>query len=226
MKDRKDIKIFVLVIVICALLGLTLAYAALSQNLTINGTATVEKSDWDVRLVEEGMRQETRGDAVITSAPTISSDGKSVDLNVSLKKPDDVATFFFKIVNNGDIDARLNDIYINGYSSKEIDEITQDPNFDYSNPDSWDEKLKSYAKSICGSADFNNDGSTSMDECKKAFEYLYSAYSTGRNGIMEIPAKGSDQVMYSLGFHYDATDLPGIDLEYKFNVSYEFVQDN
>ena len=48
-KERR-IKVLSLVALIVAVLGLTVAFASLSQMLTINGTATVDAASWDVHF--------------------------------------------------------------------------------------------------------------------------------------------------------------------------------
>ena len=47
MEKERRIKTLSLVALIVAVLGLTVAFAALSQTLTINGTASINSATWD-----------------------------------------------------------------------------------------------------------------------------------------------------------------------------------
>ena len=50
MEKQRKIKIISVAALIVAVLGLTVAFAALSQTLTINGAANVNTATWDVHL--------------------------------------------------------------------------------------------------------------------------------------------------------------------------------
>ncbi len=105
MEKERKIKTLSLVALIVAVLGLTVAFAALSQTLTINGTASVDAAEWDVHF-ENLTEVYVRGSAEVLSEPVIGNDGKSIkNLQVSLKKPGDVVKYKFDIVNKGTIDA-------------------------------------------------------------------------------------------------------------------------
>lgn len=85
------------------LIGITVAYATLSQQLTINGTAKVASTKWDIHFsdkktgVEEGYAE--KGDFAKTSATTL---GGNLG---TLKAPGDKITYTFDIENAGDINA-------------------------------------------------------------------------------------------------------------------------
>ena len=50
MEKTRQIKIISLCALLVAVLGLTVAFAALSQTLTINGSATVNTASWDIHF--------------------------------------------------------------------------------------------------------------------------------------------------------------------------------
>ena len=101
-KERK-IKTLSLVALIVAVLGLTIAFAALSQTLTINGTASVDAAKWDIHF-ENLSEPVITGDAFEIMSPTM--EGTSIsNINVSLTKPGDSITYEFDVVNNGTVDA-------------------------------------------------------------------------------------------------------------------------
>ena len=85
------------------LIGITVAYAALTQQLTINGTAKVASTKWDIHFsdkktgVAEGYAE--TGDFAKTSATTL---GGNLG---TLKAPGDKITYTFDIENAGDINA-------------------------------------------------------------------------------------------------------------------------
>lgn len=102
--------IIVLCVTISAIFGIV--YAAFTQNLTINGKATVKKSSWSIKFSNLGTVQKT-GSAAQVTAPTINTnDTKISEYSVSLTKPGDSITYTFDVVNDGDYDAKLSTITI------------------------------------------------------------------------------------------------------------------
>ncbi len=114
MEKERKIKTLSLVALIVAVIGLTVAFAALSQTLTINGTAKVNTATWDIHF-ESLSEASLTGDASVTTAPTINV-GKdeaakpNTDISnfeVVLTKPGDSVTYTFDVTNAGTIDATL-----------------------------------------------------------------------------------------------------------------------
>ena len=118
-KDRKY-TILIILIVTLSLVGIGIAFAAFSQTLTINGSAEVEASKWQV--VFEGVTSASTIDAPTTSGtaseitrPTIKSNDTEISTySVSLKTPGDSITYNFKIHNKGDYAANLSSLTISG----------------------------------------------------------------------------------------------------------------
>ena len=110
-KERKT-KTLATVALIVAVLGLTVAFAAMSTTLTINGTAEVNTASWDIHF-ENLSSAVTTGDATETTAPTIQTGADSKpntkigDFKIQLTKPGDSVTYTFDVVNDGTIDAKL-----------------------------------------------------------------------------------------------------------------------
>ena len=115
-KGRKT-KAVAIVALIVAVLGLTVAFAALSTTLTINGTAEVNTATWDIHF-ENLSSAVTTGDATETTAPTIQVGADSKpntkigDFKVQLTKPGDSVTYTFDVKNTGTIDATLGTLTI------------------------------------------------------------------------------------------------------------------
>jgi len=106
MEKTRKIKIISLCALLVAVLGLTVAFAALSQTLTINGSAAVDAASWDIHFEKtSGKETEVKGAATFTE-PTLS--GTTIEnFSATLTKPGDSVTYYFDIVNNGTIDAQI-----------------------------------------------------------------------------------------------------------------------
>ena len=109
MEKERKIKTLSLVALIVAILGLTVAFAALSQTLTINGTASINSATWDIHF--ENLVRSTKGDATINGEPTLNSTTIS-GIDVTLTKPNDGVVFLVDIVNDGTIDAKVESIEV------------------------------------------------------------------------------------------------------------------
>ncbi len=115
MEKERKIKTLSFVALIVAVLGLTVAFAALSQTLTINGNATVDTATWDIHFANLSSGA-TTGGASVTTEPTIKADsnGKEStvigDYDVVLTKPGDSITYTFDVTNAGTVDATLSSL--------------------------------------------------------------------------------------------------------------------
>lgn len=119
MEKEGKIKVLSLVALIVAVLGLTIAFAALSQTLTINGTASVNAANWDVRFesldgtynVSPELSRTDESGSLYAENLEISEDGSTANVvGVLLGRPGDYATYDFKISNKGTIDAKISNI--------------------------------------------------------------------------------------------------------------------
>ena len=100
------------IIAICiAVVGLSIAYASLSETLNISGTATVEGNQWSVHFVEGTLSEAAKvGHASVPSPDPITLGLTSVTLhNVTLVTPGDEVSYTFDVTNDGDLDAILGD---------------------------------------------------------------------------------------------------------------------
>ena len=104
MEKTRKIKIISLCALLVAVLGLTVAFASLSQTLTINGSAAVNAASWDIHFEKtSGKETEVKGAATFTE-PTLNGT-KIENFSTTLTKPGDSVTYYFDIVNNGTVDA-------------------------------------------------------------------------------------------------------------------------
>ena len=109
MEKERKIRILSIGALLVAIIGLTVAFAAMSRTLIINGTATVDSAKWDIHF-ENPLLKSKKGDAREVSAPVISEDGGDLTLKVGLRKPQDEIVYNVDVVNDGDIDAEITKI--------------------------------------------------------------------------------------------------------------------
>ena len=109
MEKERKVKTLSLVALIVAVLGLTVAFAALSQTLTINGTASVNAATWDIHF--ENLDKEIQGDASFNSEPVL--DGTKIsNINGTLTKPGDMLNIEVDISNKGTINAKISSVEV------------------------------------------------------------------------------------------------------------------
>ena len=125
--DNKVKNVLLLVLVI-GLVGMTSAYALLSQNLQISSSATVTGGSWDVYIdnfsgphyssSRYGNTSASTGAtataaASVTKTPTVKTTSIS-GIEVSFSKPKVEIYYSFKLVNAGTIDAKLDSYSLSG----------------------------------------------------------------------------------------------------------------
>ncbi len=107
MKSEFRIQVLAVLAIVISITALTIGFAAFSSTLTIEGTATVEASSWDVHF-ENLAQVALTGDAEEITAPTINTNDAVIsDYDVVLKTPGDSVTYTFDVVNDGSYDAIL-----------------------------------------------------------------------------------------------------------------------
>jgi len=112
-KTKKRGVFFVVAIALVAIVGI--AYAALTQQLNINGTGTLKGSDWNIHFanvaaagVPSGSSTATGGTAVATLTNTAGIESTLITISGgTLALPGDSIVYTFDIVNDGTIDATL-----------------------------------------------------------------------------------------------------------------------
>lgn len=109
MEKERKIKTLSLVALVVAVLGLTVAFAALSTQLTIDGTASVSKASWDVHFENLSDPTKNGGASVgVGDGKGIQTDTTTIELpDLTFTKPGDTVTYTFDVVNRGTIDAKV-----------------------------------------------------------------------------------------------------------------------
>ena len=113
MKDnRKVLYGLVALALLLSVVGISIGFASLSQNLEIEGTAEVVPASWDIKFKNLSAAVES-GTADELSAPSLSTTSTKISgFDVQLAKPGDSVTYKFKIANDGDINAVLSDMQV------------------------------------------------------------------------------------------------------------------
>ncbi len=112
MKTDKQTKIIALVAMIIAIGGLSIAFAALNQDLTIDGSASVSQIGFKVRF-ENLVEQTPVGSVTVNTSPTISSNSAHIgDFDVAFAAPGSSVSYTATIHNAGTIDAIIDSINI------------------------------------------------------------------------------------------------------------------
>ena len=102
----KNLENIILSVLAICLIGITIAYATLSQNLDISGVATVKKGEWNIHFTKL-LTPKSEGDATAGKA-VLNGDSTVITIsNGILSAPGDKITYEFDVINEGDIDAEV-----------------------------------------------------------------------------------------------------------------------
>ena len=106
--NENRVRNVVLGVLVVSLIGLTVAYAQLTQRLNINGTAKSKSNTWDIHF--ENLKSTVTGNAVLSqdNPLTIVSNSTTISGSVgNLSLPGDSIVYTFDIANKGTISAQL-----------------------------------------------------------------------------------------------------------------------
>ena len=121
-RNERTRNIILIVLAVC-LIGITVAYATLSQNLDISGVAKVGKTSWNIHFTKvltpkaEGYAE--GGKATLNSDSTVLTVSEGI-----LKVPGDTITYVFDVINEGDLDAEVETVLTTIDSCKASDNTT------------------------------------------------------------------------------------------------------
>ena len=120
MEKERRTKALVIVVLLIVVAGLTVAFAALSTTLNINGTAYLDAAKWGIRF--ENLSSPTKiGSATTTGTAKIEETkaAEITDMNVNLMAPGDKVTYTVDLVNKGTINAKIDNIEKTVLTSKQ-----------------------------------------------------------------------------------------------------------
>ena len=109
MEKERRVKALAIVVLVIAVLGLTIAFAALSQTLTINGSAKLDASKWGLKFDNLVLAS---GNEYVEGTANIKTDDNTVieNMNVRLTTPGDKVVYTVDLVNEGTINAKIDKI--------------------------------------------------------------------------------------------------------------------
>ena len=116
-KDRKKKIITLLVIVFVT--TLSIAYAAVSRTLSINGTAKMDTANWDVHFDNLSKANLINTAEEVNEPNYADNKGTIENINVKLKNPKDEVIYTVDIVNDGTMDAEVTVTSITNFSEEE-----------------------------------------------------------------------------------------------------------
>ena len=99
MENKKKVMIAVLSVLVCVM---AVGYALLSQQLTINGTATID-STWKVEIDNIEVTSTTGDGASVSATPNVTS----ASFEATLVQPEDSVTYTVTIKNKGTLPAKV-----------------------------------------------------------------------------------------------------------------------
>ena len=111
MEKERRTKALVVVVLLIVVAGLTIAFAALSTTLNINGTAYLDAAKWGIKF--ENLSSPTKIGSATTTGTAKIEESKSAEItgiNVSLSTPGDKVTYTVDLVNKGTINAKIDNI--------------------------------------------------------------------------------------------------------------------
>ena len=105
-KTKRRAKYLLLLLILCISVG----YAILQSNLTINGTAHMNNPTWDIHWNNVQVTNGSVTGTNVTSPATIDSAKTTVSYSIKLPKPGDFYEFTVDAVNGGTIDGMIDTI--------------------------------------------------------------------------------------------------------------------
>ena len=104
----KKIGATLIAILIISIVTLTVAYAALSETLSIQGSAKVNASNWNIKLENSTSQTNSKTGTATYTTPVVN--GTTISYSVGLTKPSDTVTLYFDVLNNGDVTGEITSI--------------------------------------------------------------------------------------------------------------------
>ena len=126
MNKEKGLQTLIIAVLAIAILIMSVGFAAYSQTLNINGTATVKSANWKVHFVDTTYAEST-GSVQATSKTITDTD---VTYTVTLTKPGDFYEFSINVENAGTINAKLQSITMSALTAAQAKYLTYKLTYD------------------------------------------------------------------------------------------------
>lgn len=107
-------KTMLIITLLIGIVSMTVAYANFVSRLTIVSNAKVNASSWSIKFMNLKQKEIESGNTVVINSPARILEGSTIisGLEMVFNKPGDSVTYTFDIVNNGEIDAELNNFVL------------------------------------------------------------------------------------------------------------------
>ncbi len=106
MEKSRNYVVFGVLALVVSLVAVSLAYAGFTQNLNINGTASINSVNWNVHFENVVVGTPTGG-ATWGTQPAVVGSTTIGDYTVNFTTPGSAASFEFDVVDSGSFDARM-----------------------------------------------------------------------------------------------------------------------
>lgn len=125
-KDR-SFRSLAVIAVLVAVVGISVAFAALSQIINIDANARIPGNSttnprWSV-VLENLEPAVTQGTAVVESPAVLTNNSTTMSFGVSLKKPGDSVIYYVDVANKGEIDAKVSGITLSGITVAQANDV-------------------------------------------------------------------------------------------------------
>ena len=111
MEKERSVKLLIISILFMLIIGLTVAFAALSSSLNINGTAYLDAAKWGIKF--ENLSIPTKIGSATTTGTAKIEESKAAEItgiNVNLSIPGDKIVYTVDLVNKGTINVKIDKI--------------------------------------------------------------------------------------------------------------------
>lgn len=215
MEKERRIKILSIIALIVAVLGLTVAFAALSETLTINGTANVDAATWDIHF--ENLESSIEGDASIVGEPQLNETTIN-NINMIITKPNDTVSFSVNLKNAGTLNAKISSVNISPLCT--LTSPVESCDWD-NDGEVTEEDINKVNDNISFAVADGEDGSVlEENETLNAGQSRLIAFIFSYEKIVEIDGSYSNEDSY-----IEATELPKRDLQFNnLSITINFVQ--
>ncbi len=122
-KTKKKDRFAIFILLLILFLTVSIGYAIVSTNLTINGSTVLKRSEWNVHLENPRV---TSGSSFVQSGPTITSNGTIVSFGIALDRVNDLFELSADVYNEGTMDAKLSSFVKSGLTTEQEEYVEYD----------------------------------------------------------------------------------------------------
>lgn len=199
MKEDKGIKRLAVFSVIISVIGLTIAFLAMSKVIVVKRNVGINDARWSVHF--DNLKTNVNGEAKLLKYPVLKDNKTYIgDFEISITKPGDNVGFTYDVINDGTIRAKYDKTYINGIekTSSNSDKIL---------------------KSIFVESDWDGDGVTTDEEILKSSKNIII-----NDKIFKGTLNKNEIQTGSLTISFKGDEIPKGKIKLNLNLKYDYVQ--